>query len=120
MSPYEHKGTLLNDPDGAIQIVKEQAVEAASRGADTDWLLTAMRAVRVLARKNQYITSDDVWRWMQPFQLSTPDNRAMGAVMRCSKDDDVIEATSDWRISERSCCHGRPVRVWKSLRYESK
>ena len=118
-TPPQFQATDLNDPDTAIQIIKEQAIESSARGADRDWLTSAMRGVRVLANRQQYLTSDDVWAWLRPLQLETPDNRAMGAVMRSSKLDNYIEPTEEWRISERSVCHGRPVRVWKSLRYKS-
>lgn len=118
-NPPQFQATVLNDPDTAVQIIKEQAVESSARGADRDWLTSAMRGVRVLANRQQYLTSDDVWAWLRPLELKTPDNRAMGAVMRSSALDNYIEATTEWRISERSVCHGRPVRVWKSLRYKS-
>lgn len=119
MSPLSEqpKSTLFNDPEQAVQIIKEEIIEASGRGADRDWLTSALRGVRVLAARNMYLTSDDVWAWMRPLQLSTPDNRAMGAVMCSSARDKYIEPTKEWRISERSVCHGRPIRVWKSLRY---
>lgn len=110
---------VINDPDTAVQLIKEQAIDSSARGADRDWLTSALRGVRVLARRQPYLTSDDVWRWLRPLQLTTPDNRAMGAVMAASHRDRYIEPTMEWRVSERSVCHGRPVRVWKSLRYET-
>ena len=108
----------ITDPDDAVQLIKEQAVDSASRGADRDWLTSALRGVRVLSTRQEYLTSDDVWQWLRPLELRTPDNRAMGAVMAASQRDRYIEATKEWRISERSVCHGRPIRVWKSLRYD--
>lgn len=107
------------DPEDANEIIKEGAIEGARRGADQDWLLTAMRGVRVIARRKQYFTADDVWAWLRPLEVKTHDNRAMGAVLQSSRRDLVIEPTNEWRISERSVCHRRPLRVWKSLRYES-
>ena len=115
--PKQPQSTLFNDPEQAVEIARDLAIDSASRGADRDWLTSALRGVRVLAARNMYLTSDDVWRWMRPLQLTTPDNRAMGAVMSSSARDKYIEATKEWRISERSVCHGRPIRVWKSLRY---
>ena len=111
--------STINDPDSAIQVIKDVAVDAAASGADRDWYSTAIRGVRVLATRRQYLTSDDVWEWMRPLKLTTPDNRAMGSVMRTARVDEVIKPTNDFRISERSVCHGRPIRVWQSLRYES-
>ena len=114
-----HTPEGINDPDTAVRIIKEQAVDSSARGADKDWLTSAMRAVRVLSNRQEYLTSDDVWQWLRPLELKTPDNRAMGAVMVAGHRDRYIEPTPEWQISERAVCHGRPVRVWKSLRYES-
>lgn len=111
------KSSGITDPDTAVQIIKDIAVDSAARGADRDWLTSAQRAVRVLATRQQYLTSDDVWQWLRPLELATPDNRAMGSVMQGGYRDRLIEPTGDWRISERAVCHGRPIRVWKSLRY---
>ena len=115
--PEKPKSTLFNDPEQAVEIARDLAIDSASRGADRDWLTSALRGVRVLAARNMYLTSDDVWAWMRPLNLKTPDNRAMGAVMVSSARDKYIIPTKEWRISERSVCHGRPIRVWKSLRY---
>lgn len=106
-------------PDIGVEIIRDIAIDSAARGANPDWLTTALRGVRVLASRQEYLTSDDVWAWMRPLQIKTPDNRAMGSVMVACHRDRYIEPTKEWRISERSVCHGRPIRVWKSLRYES-
>ena len=39
--------------------------------------------------------------------------------MKTSQRDRYIEPTNDWQVSCRSACHGRPIRVWRSLRYET-
>ena len=92
-------------------------VSSAKGGADGDWYLCAMRGVRVMAHRRQYITSDDVWLWLLPLEVTTSDNRAMGSVMRESQRDGVITLTSNFLSSARSCNHRRPQRVWKSLIY---
>ena len=109
----------FDDSDSAIQTLKEISVEEARRGANKDWFAHAMRGVRVLAKRQQYVCSDDVWQWLRPLELSTPEPRAMGAVMSNSYRDSVITPTTDWRVSERPACHGRPIRLWKSLTYET-
>lgn len=115
--PRPDRSPQVTDPDDALQLIKEQAIDSSSRGADRDWLTSALRGVRVLSTRQEYLTSDDVWKWLRPLELQTPDNRAMGAVMAASHRDRYIEPTKEWRISERSVCHGRPVRVWRSLKY---
>ena len=112
--------TTLNDPQAAVAVLKDEAIDAARRGADPNWYTTALRGVRILARRNQYLTSDDVWEWIRPLEIETlRDPRAMGAVMRSSRIDEVIAPTNEFRISERPACHGRPIRIWKSLRYQT-
>ena len=110
---------LLNDPEAAAQLLTEQAVDSARRGADQDWWASATRGVRVVAKNNQYFTSDDVWYWLRPLQVKTHDPRAMGAVMRLASRDRTIEPTSEFRSSSRPACHRRPVRIWKSLTYKT-
>ena len=75
----------------------------------------AERALRVIARRKNTLTSDDVWEWMRDLDVSTPDHRAMGAVFRNASRDKVIEALPQWEISTRPACHKRPIRKWKSL-----
>lgn len=117
--PPKPRPNVLNDPDEARRVLTEDAIEAARRGADQAWFDAAMRGVRVLAKKQQYLTSDDVWSWINPLCIRTGDPRAMGAVMRCSFRDHYIEPTREWRSSDRPACHGRPIRIWKSLTYQT-
>lgn len=111
--------TLFNDPDAATEVIKEEAIEAVSRGADQDWWSAATRGVRVLAKRQQYLTSDDVWSWLRPLEVQTHDPRAMGAIMRLASRDRAIQATNDWCTSGRPACHRRPIRIWKSLTYQT-
>ena len=107
------------DRDAALQILRDIHIEAAGRRADKDWFEAAMRGVRVLAKRQQHLTSDDVWAWVRPLGIRTTDSRAMGAVMRNCFRDRYIEPTREFTPSERPACHKRPIRIWKSLTYES-
>ena len=111
--------TPLNDPESANLVITELATESVSRGADPDWLEAATRGLRVLARKQQYVTSDDLWAWLRPLELTTPEPRAMGAVFRTAAHDRIIKASSDWCITTRPCAHRRPIRIWQSLNYQA-
>lgn len=46
---------------------------------------------------------------------ATPDNRALGAVMRRAATDGLIAATNELRPSQRVSLHGSPRRIWRSL-----
>ena len=90
-------------------------IKRTHRASDRDWFLCAERAVRVIARRKEFLTSDDVWEWLKDLDVSTPDNRAMGSVFLNAARDRVIQPIQQWEISKRPACHMRPVRKWKSL-----
>ena len=93
----------------------KSAIARAGRNAHQDWFLTAERAVRIIAREKQTLTSDDVWEWMRDMNVEVREPRAMGAVMKNAARDAVILPINQWECSRRPVAHRRPVRLWKSL-----
>lgn len=92
----------------------DNKIESVAANAAAGWCDAAYKAViRVSARRSQF-TTDDVWAELQT--LPTHDHRAMGAVMRRAKTSKVCEPTGDYQTSTREVAHGRPVRVWRSMR----
>ena len=104
-----------------ILSIKEEAINRVELNADPQWFDAAMRAVKRLALGRDTFTTDDVWEELQYVSNTTHEPRAMGAVMRNAAKTGIITATSGYRTSQRSECHGRPVRVWSStIRAQSK
>lgn len=97
------------------QQLNEEALARVEANADESWKQTASLVVYLVARQNEYLTSDDVWHGLEGATVSTHEPRAMGAILKRAAKDGIIAATDDWRVSSRPECHGRPVRVWRSL-----
>jgi len=105
----------------------DNKIEAVGQNADPDWMRAAHHAVIAVARRYTRFTTDDVWQELHNRNVaswaatgtwvkhSTHDNRAMGAIMRQAKKDGICEPTGGYQQSTRDVCHGRPVRVWRSL-----
>ena len=91
----------------------DHQITNVAKNATPGWCDAAYAAVvRVASRKLQF-TTDDVWQ-----EIAGPvthDNRALGAVMRRARTEKVCEPTMQYTPSTRDVCHGRPVRVWRSI-----
>ena len=98
-----------------MQIVDELIIEPVISGKD--WLLHAERGVRIIARRQEQLTSDDIWEWLLKLELNLEvhEPRAMGAVLRNAARDHIILPVNQWQESTRPIAHKRPVRIWKSL-----
>ena len=90
---------------------KTEAIEKVERGADPLWLGKAATAVRWVAKHKDEFTTDDVWSLVG----ETREPRAMGCVMIEARKNLLIKPTKKFKESSRSVCHGRPLRVWRSL-----
>jgi hypothetical protein len=91
----------------------DNQINAVAANATPGWCDAAYEAVVRVARRHAHFTTDDVWLAIDgPI---THDNRALGAVMRRARTEKVCEPTMHYRPSTRDVCHGRPVRVWRSL-----
>ena len=101
------------------KVARDAAIAAAEESCNPDWLEAAHRGIKVLAHRRQFLTSDDLWIWLQDLKIPVKEPRAMGSVMAAARRDALITPTREWMESSRSVCHGRPQRVWKSLIYQT-
>lgn len=110
---------LVHTPRGINVAVaaRDEAIDRVERNADSHWKVAATNCVMTLARTNAEFTTDDVWSLLVGWPESTHEPRAMGPVMRKVANAGIIEATDQYRQSERKECHARPVKVWRSLIY---
>ena len=76
------------------------------------WITLATAEIRRLARRRDVLTSDDIWAVLRD---APPEPRAMGAAFRRAAREGVIRKTDHTIKSIRPECHGRDVRVWRSL-----
>lgn len=90
---------------------RDDAIEDVEGGADPEWLIRATRALRHVAKRQEFFTADDVWKELGDY-AATREPRALGAVIQKAMKNELIQATDRWVKSVRTECHGRPVRVW--------
>lgn len=98
------------------EALQQAAIERARRRANPDWYLSAVQAARRVAAGTQFFTTDDVWAALEGLPTTTPEHRAMGAVMRSLALDRLAERTDRTRPTNRPCANRRPVAIWRSLR----
>lgn len=77
----------------------------------SEWARLAEEQIRRLARSGVEFTTDDLWRVLP----KPPEPRAIGGALRAASRKGIIGPTSKYKPSERTTCHGRPVRVWKGV-----
>jgi hypothetical protein len=101
------------------QEARDEALERVEAAAHEEWLVAAHDAVIYLAAMYEEFDADAVWSILRTSEHATHEPRAMGAVLRNAARDGLIEPTDRWVQSKRTACHGRPIRVWRSLMQEA-
>lgn len=90
------------------------AIKQAEANADTDWLTAARRCLREVAGAKASFTTDDLWLALSATGFTTPEGRALGAVMRWGQKEGLCTPTDKYLPSERKSAHRNPKRVWVS------
>ena len=97
---------------------KSEGIEAAYRGADSEWKRAAAECLQQMVETREFITSEDVVLELNKRGIVTSENRAMGAVMQSFSRAGLIESTGRFTTSRRPECHKSPVRIWRSKKFE--
>jgi hypothetical protein len=92
----------------------DRAIVRVDRNADDEWKAAALHAVKLVASRQGVFTTDDVWDVI-PRGYATPENRAMGPVMRKAESEGWCRPRGDFVPARREGNHQRPLRVWSSL-----
>lgn len=107
---YTSDGTVAH----GLSEAPEPLRDTATIERDTAWMREAVEIITGIAERQQYLTSDDVWALAE----SEPsESRMMGNALVRAQHAGVISPTPDHRRSRRPENHGRPVRLWRSLRH---
>lgn len=103
-------------------LLRDEALERVEKAAPLEWKDFALRAVWLICVQvgpGGGFTTDRVWavleRGLGVERSAPPEPRAMGAIMMKAKRLRFCEPTDRTKKSVRPDCHGRPVRIWKSL-----
>lgn len=108
---------MMQEQDAARgQRLADEAIERVTM-SHAEWAVAAQRVVQRRSRVVHEFTTDHVWKWLEDDGVPGPrEPRALGAVMRAVAGDGWIKATTDYTPSCRPGCHGRPVRIWQTIR----
>lgn len=98
----------------AGQLALDDALGRVEKSADEKWMTAADYAVAHLALRKPEVTADDVWDVLDGMELETPENRAMGPVMRRAAKAGIIERTDRTIKTRRPSRNHGDVRVWRS------
>lgn len=79
----------------------------------------AIEAIRSIAGRLDFFTTDDVWLEIGADPLAT-DHRLMGAIMIKASRAGYCRSTDRTRKTTRKQSRGRPITVWKSLLHKAK
>lgn len=104
----------LNFNAPAATAARDDALKRVAANVEWDWAAHALAAVRKTAMALETFIVDEVWLRLPPGG-EPHEPRAMGTVMRRAREMGWIEATSDYRPSDRVTSHRNPRRVWRSL-----
>jgi hypothetical protein len=86
----------------------------AQEHSDAVWMTEAITVIGRLAEQSPQFTSDDVWAALEK---PPRESRMIGNALSRARAGGLIAPTHEHRRSTRKENHGRPVRVWASLRY---
>lgn len=97
-----------------IAAARDDAINRVEAHANPEWKEVAYVTALGVARVRRFFTSEDVWDALSG-DARTHEPRAMGAVMRRLRKENVVEPTDQFITSTSPLGHGRPSRVWRSL-----
>lgn len=90
---------------------RDAALRDVEAGAEK-WVAAIVDIVRRLASGYEF-TTDQLWQVAIALGMKVGEPRAMGAVLNNARRVGLVEATGNYRKSERPECHARPVLVWR-------
>lgn len=97
------------------QARRDIALAQVETNANTQWCNLVLALIESLARQQNELTSDDVWKALAAFpNYTTHQPSAMGAMFKKASSKNLIAATDRFVQSTRPSSHARPIRVWSS------
>ena len=96
---------------------RDEGIHRAGSHADEAWKDAAYRIVSELAQSHRAFTSDEVWQRLSKAGYSTPEPRAMGAVMLAAARAGLIVKSRSYTPTNRTAANRRPIPVWLSTTF---
>jgi hypothetical protein len=91
------------------------AIRASEVGADEQWEFACMHAIGVACARWDTFTSEDVNDLIDLMNVTTPEPRAMGAMMLRARKIGMCEPTGEFVPSHRTKSNTYSKRVWRAL-----
>jgi hypothetical protein len=100
------------------KLTDSQAKELAKMAFVTQ----ALGAIRCLAEKKAFLTTDDVWAYLDEFNCSyVKERRIIGVAIRKAQKEGIIAPSWTYKSStRRNVNHGRRIMIWRSLYWDFK
>lgn len=99
---------------------KQRGIEVSYGNTTTEWKEEAGSALQILAKLQRFITSEDIIVLLEKKGVTTGTNKALGAVMQAAHRSGLIKPTGEWKTSQLKRRHGAPLRIWSTVKPESK
>lgn len=94
--------------------LKQEGMEASYKHSDPIWREAVVTRLHEVLRTKEYFTSDDILIPVEKQGIFTKTNSALGAILTAAKRSGLIEATGQFRESQRPSRHRAAIRLWKS------
>ena len=96
-----------------VLAARDKAIDRVEDNADSEWKSVAYVTAVETASSREFFTSSDIWDAIS--DVTTHEPRAMGAVRRRLRKENIVEPTDRFVTSSSPLAHGRPSRVWRSM-----
>jgi hypothetical protein len=95
----------------SAEVARDEAIDRVGRSA---WFEVALTAAEAVVKREARFTTDDVLK-ENPTLEACPELRVLGAAMRTLQRQGLVVAGS-FTGSDRVRSHGRPKRLWHSVK----
>ncbi len=97
--------------------LKEEGMQRSHAGNSQKWRRDAVLSLLFTVRAHEEFTAHTVWLHMNVMIRKEGNMQGMGAVMKRAAEKGWCEMTDQYRNEKLRRNHGRPQRIWKSLRF---
>jgi hypothetical protein len=97
---------------------KASGMAQVDAGVDPEWTKAADHALRTVAKRMRYFTSEDVTAVLDAQHMVTPESRAMGSIFRRAAKAMICRKTQSFpetKLATRPEHHRGLVQIWESL-----
>jgi hypothetical protein len=102
----------VTEPTGAQ--LRDEALQRVDTKADPQWKHVVDTFVCSLPLGEEF-TTDRVWFNIERAGVTTPEPRALGAIMLALARANIITKTGRYQPTTRAKAHARPIPIWRRI-----